>query len=158
MPLQGQSTTGHSLPEALIAVSLVGVMFISLYAGFTTGFSVLRSARENIRATEILNEQTERIRLLNWGQVLDAANYLPSTFVEPFDPADNSANPSGPVFHVRIESGIPTDWPAAYQNRARLITVTLAWTNSDGGSPLAHQRQVQTCVARYGMQNYLAAP
>ena len=153
-----RTTAGHSLPEAVIAVSLVGVMFISLYAGFTTGFGILRSARENIRATEILNEQTERIRLLNWSQVLDPANYLPSAFVQPFDPADQSPNPSGPVFHGSIETDVPTDWPEAYQNRGRLITVTLMWTNSEGSTALVRRRQVQTCVARYGMQNYLTAP
>src|SRR5689334_5477190 len=97
-----RAAAGHSLPEAVIAVSLVGVMFISLYTGFTTGFSILRSARENIRATEILNEHTERIRLLNWNQLPNSANNLQSTFIEPFSPADTSPNPSGPVFHGTI--------------------------------------------------------
>jgi len=152
------AAAGHSLPEAVIAVSLVGVMFISLYAGFTTGFGILRAARENMRATEILNEQTERIRLLNWNQVLDSAGFLRSSFVEPFNPADKSQNPGGPVFHGRIETSIPTDWPAAYQERGRLITITLTWTNSEGSTPLAHQRQLQTCVGRYGLQQYLVAP
>jgi hypothetical protein len=152
-----RAAAGQSLPEAVIAVSLVGVMFISLYAGFTTGFGILRSARENLRATEILNEQTERIRLLNWSQVLNSAT-LPPTFVERFDPADHSPDPSGPVFHGRIETSVPADWPEAYRERGRLITITLVWTNSEGSTPLVHQRQVQTYAARYGMQSYLAAP
>lgn len=156
--LHCRATAGHSLPEAVIAVSLVGVMFISLYAGFTTGFGILRSARENIRATEILNEQTERIRLLSWSEVLNANAYLPATFTQPYDPADSSGNSTGVIFYGRIESDLPTEWPEAYQDRGRLITVTLTWTNSDGSTPLVHQRQAQTCVARYGMQNYLAAP
>jgi hypothetical protein len=133
-------------------------MFISLYAGFTTGFGILRSARENIRATEILNEQTERIRLLNWSQVLDSANYLPSTFVQPFDPGADPANPTGLVFHGKIDVGTPSTWPAAYQDRGQLITITLTWTNSNGSESLVHKRQVQTCVARYGMQSYFAPP
>ncbi|HEX5222541.1 MAG TPA: hypothetical protein VFZ59_23500 [Verrucomicrobiae bacterium] len=152
-----RAAAGHSLPEVIIAVSLVGVMFISLYAGFTTGFGILRSARENLRATEILNEQTERIRLLNWSQV-NSASYLPATFVERFDPADDSPDPSGPSFHGRIETSIPNDWPEAYRDRGRLITITLVWTNSEGSTPMVHQRRVQTCVARYGLQSYVAAP
>lgn len=152
-----RAAAGHSLPEAVIAVSLVGVLFISLYAGFSCGFAILRSARENIRATEILNAQTERIRLLNWNQVLDPTHYLPSDFIQPFNP-DDAANPSGPVYYGKIETGIPTDWPAAYQDRGRLITITLTWTNSDRSNPIVQQRQAQTCVARYGMQSYLAAP
>ena len=149
-----RSTAGHSLPEAVIAVSLVGILFVSLYAGFTTGFGILRSARENLRATEILNQQTERIRLLSWDQVVDST---PSSFLQPFDPADDAENPSGPVFFGTIESG-PADWPAGYQDRGRLITITLTWTNSIRGTSLVQQRQVQTCVARHGLQSYLAAP
>jgi len=149
---------GHSLPETVIAVSLVAVMFVSLYAGFSSGFAILRAAREDLRATEILNQQTERIRLLNWNQVLDAADYLPPTFVVPFNPDDNIATPTSPLYHGAIETATPTDWPAAYQDRIRLITITLTWTNTDGGKPRVCQRQMQTCVARYGLQSYLAAP
>src|SRR3982750_2066165 len=129
--LRCRATAGHSLPEAVFAVSLGGVMFISLYAGFTTGFAILRSARQNIRATEILNQQTERIRLLNWNQVLDPTHYLPSAFSQRFDPGSDSTNSSGLVFYGKIETGTPAEWPAAYQDRGRLITVTLTWTNSD---------------------------
>jgi hypothetical protein len=95
---------------------------------------------------------------LNWSQILDASGYLPSQFVQPFDPNDTSANPSGPVFHGMIETGPPTDWPVAYRERGRLITITLTWTNSDGSKSLVHQRQVQTCVGRYGMQSYVSSP
>src|SRR5262245_1598434 len=109
-----RAAAGHSLPEAVIAVSLVGVMFLSLYAGSAAGFGIPRSARGNIRATEILNEQTERIRLLNWRQVLSADGYLPSQFVQPFYPTADSANPEGPLFYGKIETGIPADWPEAY--------------------------------------------
>ena len=83
---------------------------------------------------------------------------MPSAFVQPFDSADKSPNPSGPIFHGSIETSIPNDWPVAYQDRGRLITITLTWTNSEGSTPLAHHRQVQTCVARYGLQQYLGAP
>jgi hypothetical protein len=149
---------GQSLPETVIAVSLVGVMFISLYAGFSSGFAVLRSARENIRATEILNQQTERLRLLNWSQVLDPDHFLPSPFVEPLNLEDSASNPNGLVFQGTIESTTPMDWPAAYRDRVRLITITLTWTNLSGSKPIVNQRQVQTCVSRYGMQSYVAAP
>lgn len=153
-----RAAAGYSLPETVIAVSLVGVMFISLYAGFSSGFAVLRSARENIRATEILDQQTERLRLLSWNQILDPNQYLSSTFSVPFDPNDDVANPASLVFHGTIETDTPGIWPSAYQDRGRLITITLTWTNFDGSKPLMRQRQVQTCVSRYGLQSYLAAP
>jgi len=154
----GRARAGHSLPETVIAVALVGVMFTSLYAGFGSGFAILRAARENMRATEILNQQTERLRLLNWSQVLDADHFLPSPFFEPLNPQNPSASADGAVFLGTIEASTPTDWPAAYQDRGRLITITLTWTNLGSSKPIVNRRQVQTCVARYGMQNYVAAP
>jgi hypothetical protein len=153
-----RTSAGHSLPEAIMAVSLVGVMFISLYAGFSSGFAILRAARENLRATEILNQQTERLRLLNWSQVLDADTFLPPTFVASLNPVDSPTNPEGLVFQGTIEAATPTDWPVAYRDQARLITITLTWTNLSGSKPMVNRRQVQTCVARYGMQSYVAAP
>jgi hypothetical protein len=153
-----RAKAGHSLPEAVMAVSLVGVMFISLYAGFSSGFGIVRAARENLRATEILNQQTERIRLLNWKQVLEAQSSSPTAFVEPFDPDDSAVNPTGAVFRGEIEVTTPEDWPAAYQDRVRLITITLSWTNISGSKPIVNQRRIQTCVARYGLQIHLASP
>jgi len=153
-----QAAAGHSLPEAIFAVCLVGVMFISLYAGFSASFSIIRSARYNLRATEILTQQTERLRLLNWNQVLDTQNYLRPNFVAPYDPEDSWTNPAGPFYEGTIEAAIPTDWPAAYRDQARLITIKLSWTNLIGTTPVVNQRQIQTCVSRYGMQSYFATP
>lgn len=157
-PSSVRRLAGHTLPETIIAVSLVGVMFISLYAGFSSGFSLLRAARENLRATEILTAQTERIRLLNWSQVLDPAQYLPASFVVPFDPREDAASTDSLLYYGSIETTTPADWPAAYRDRIRLITISLTWTNSGGNQSLVRHRQVQTCVARYGLQSYLAAP
>ena len=37
----------------------------------------------------------------------------------------------------------------------RTITVTVYWTNYNGAKPIVHQREMQTRVARNGMQNYI---
>ena len=47
--------------EVLVAVSLVGIMFVSLYSGISSGFAVVQLARENLRATQILQEKMETI-------------------------------------------------------------------------------------------------
>ena len=154
----GRAVSGHSLPEVIFAVSLVSMMFVSLYGGFSSGFAIVRSARQNLRATEILTRQTERLRLLNWNQILDTENFLRPNFVETYDPNDSPTNPDSLAFFGTIESSTPTDWPAGYRDRVRLITITLTWTNMIGSTPIVNQRQVQTCVARYGLQSYIAGP
>jgi hypothetical protein len=150
--------SGHSLPEVIFAVCLVGMMLVSLYTGFSSGFTIVRSARQNIRATEILTRQSERLRLLNWTQVLDTQNFLRPTFTETLDPNDSPSNPTSLTYFGTIEPSTPTDWPAAYRNQVRLITITLTWTNTIGSTPIVNQRQMQTCIARYGMQSYIAGP
>src|SRR5947207_7982848 len=76
-----------TLIEVMMAVLVVGVAFVSLYLGFTQGFGTIQVARENLRATQILQEKMETIRLLTWQQITDAsvANN-PYTFTNYFYP------------------------------------------------------------------------
>jgi hypothetical protein len=43
----------------------------------------------------------------------------------------------------------------SYKPNMRLVTVTVSWTNYNTPRPQSHTRQMQTEVARYGMQNYV---
>src|SRR5467141_1260094 len=73
---------GHSLVEVMVALSVLGFMVVSLYAGFSSGFAVLRVARENLRATQILQERMEVLRLIKWDDV--APGFIPTRFTAPF--------------------------------------------------------------------------
>ena len=58
---------------------MLGFMVVSLYAGFSSGFAVLRVARENLRATQVLEERMEVVRLIRWNDVV-ADGFIPATF------------------------------------------------------------------------------
>src|SRR5438093_2350219 len=73
-----------TLMELAVAMGLLGFMVVSLYAGLTSGFAVLRVARENLRATQILEEHMELIRLINWHDVT-TPGFIPATFNASFD-------------------------------------------------------------------------
>lgn len=152
-----RATAGHSLPEAIVAVSLVGMMLISLYAGFSTGFRLVRCARENLRATEILTQQTELLRLCNWSQLHDK-KYLRRTFTERFDPSGSSDDTRGTVYYGTVELTSPGDFPAAYRDNLSLVTISLTWTNLNAATPIVSARQVQTCVSRFGLNGLFSAP
>src|SRR3989475_10311964 len=77
-----RSQRGHTLVEVMVALSVLGFMVVSLYAGFSSGFAVLRVARENMRATQILQERMEVLRLIKWDDV--APGFIPATFTAPF--------------------------------------------------------------------------
>src|SRR5207249_11488656 len=58
-----------SLAEVMFATVIIAVVFVSLYVAISQGFGVVQVARENLRATQIMQEQVEILRILNWDQI-----------------------------------------------------------------------------------------
>ncbi len=71
--------SAFTLAEVMVGVSIMSIMFLTLYLGFTQGFSVVQGSRENLRATQILQQQAEVIRLYTWEQIDPAAGWIPPT-------------------------------------------------------------------------------
>jgi len=124
----------YTLPELLVATFVLGVFVISLYAGFGSGFGLLRLVREDARATEIIQQKIETLRLCPWSDL----PAFPTSFTEAYD---------------KIALTTP-DFPVSYATNLRLVTVTVFWTNYESGKVLVHTNQGQTQIARYGMQSY----
>jgi len=145
----------YSLPEVVIASVIVGTMLVALYAGFTAGFTVVKAARENLRATQILVQRAEVIRLYKWSQLLDTNLYLKPSFVEYYDPLGVSNGAIGVQYVGTVRTNGIAGLPAAYANNMRAVTITLFWTNRIGKTNVTFSRSLQTYVARYGVQNYV---
>src|SRR6266404_1743184 len=84
---------GHTLAEVMVAMGVLGLMVVSLFAGISSGFDVVRVARENLRATQILEERMEVIRLIKWDNV--TPGFIPTTFSAPFYAADATNTTAG---------------------------------------------------------------
>lgn len=137
----------YTLSEVMVAVAIVGVLFVSLSLAFSAGFTVIRVARENLRATQILVQREETVRLYTWEQLQDPT-YFKTNFV------DNYA-PLGTTYYGTITLAKPANMGApSYLNDMRTMTLTVRWTNGVG-KPVPHVREMQTQVARYGLQNYV---
>jgi len=142
------SERAFTLVEVMAAVGLLGFMVVSLFAGFTAGFGVLRISRENLRATQILEQRMEVIRLIKWDDAVPG--FIPTTFTEGFD-ASNPTNFSGTfAYHgtVLVTNAITTG--ESYADHLRMIQIDLTW---DSGKVTRH-RQMTTFVSLYGKQNY----
>ena len=151
-----------SITEVLVAISIVGVLFLSLYGGITSGFAVVNLARENLRANQIVLEKMETIRLYTWDKI-NSNGFIAPTFTASFYPPlpvggestrsntdSTSTEDSGLIYYGTVAI---TNAPVApgYSHHMKLVIVTLTWTN--GSVP--RQRQMQTLVSEYGMQNYI---
>src|SRR5580765_8162817 len=90
---RGRRERAFTLAEVMVAFGVFGAVLVSLCAGFSSGFAVLRVARENLRATQILEERMELIRLVRW-QDVNTKGFIPTSFSAPFD-ASGSTNTAG---------------------------------------------------------------
>ena len=141
-------TGGFTLTEVTWAMLIVGVSGGALLSGFPGGFFNLKLARENLRATQIMLERTETIRLYSWGQV--TTNYIPPTFSEPYDP--NAAQGHKGFNYIGSISIQPVNIAdSSYSNDMRMVTVRLNWQT--GG--MNRHREITTYIARNGLQNYI---
>ena len=135
-----------TLAETVMAMAVIGIVVLTLYTAITSGFFSIRLARENLRATQIILEKMEVIRLLTWDQL--QAGILPSSFTNLYNPADPQEKVK---YHGAITVGTINPATRNYHPDMRTVTVTLKWTSAG----LSRQRTLSTYVARYGIQNYV---
>ena len=138
--------SGVSLIEALVAMAIFGITFFSLYGGISMGFSIIGNARENLRATQIMVEKMETIRLYSWSQIT-TANFIPATFTEKYKPNDDDGGLSyqGTMTIAAGPSGL------TYSADMRQVSISLNW-NSGGRT---HTRTMTTYVTKNGLQDYI---
>ena len=147
-----------SLPEVVIALVIVATLLVALYAGFTAGFTVMKSARESLRATQILIQRAEVLRLYNWTQVRNTNSFLKPSFVEYYDPLGVAAGNYGVKYVGTVRTNAVNISGANYVKDMRSVTMTIFWTNRIGRTNVTFSRQLETYVARYGVQNYVYGP
>src|SRR5262245_59527435 len=88
-----------SIVELVIAMALIGMLVLAVYGAITSGMGTIRMTRENLRATQILLEKMEGIRLYNWGQL--APGFVPVQFITNYD-VNNSATNSGVLYYGTV--------------------------------------------------------
>lgn len=145
-------TAGFTLVEVLVGTLITIITLVGLFGGISYGFVETQLARENLRATQIILEKLEGIRLYTFDQ-LTSSNMVSSTFTATCYPLGLNNNAEGSTYYggFTISDAGTT---ASYNSDIRLITVSLSWTNSYGGVNVGRHRQMQTIIGRYGIQNY----
>src|SRR5258706_2622798 len=86
------SHCAYTIVEVMVSIFVIAIMMISLYGGFSAGFSVVKVSRENLRATPIMVQKMETIRLLNWSEIFNPKTYVQSPFTDDYHPACANAN------------------------------------------------------------------
>jgi hypothetical protein len=138
---------GGTLVDVVMAVAIIGIMCIGLVGSLTYGYWTMGTTRENQRATQIMLETVETIRLYNWDQV-NSNGFIPATFSQVYDP---QGSPGGITYYGVITTNRPSIGATINSNLMQM-TVVLNWTNTRG---MAHHRTNVTYIAKDGLQNYV---
>lgn len=140
-----------TIAETVVAMAVLGIMFGSFFAGLSLSFSIVQSAREGMRATQILSEKMETIRLYTWDQI------TATNFQATFNPTANvsgvpGSGVSGVIYTGQVSVAVaPINNKESYAADVKAVTVSLKWRSG----AILHQTEMTTFVSRYGMQNYI---
>src|SRR5690242_8257784 len=91
---------GFTLIEVMMSVAVMGVLLVTLYAGISFGFNQIQLSREEERATQILAEKMEIVRLLSWDQVVNLPGYVPSTFTASYEVTNPTNAPTSSFIYT----------------------------------------------------------
>jgi hypothetical protein len=146
---KSKSNHASTLIETIVATCVMTILAGGIVSSINYGLFVMRLARENARATQVLLEKVESIRLYNWSEVT-SNGYVPSVFTNVYDP-QGGPNQQGCVYSGTM---LVTNCPfnASYSTNVRQFKVTLDWVTA---GRISHHRELTTLVARDGMQNYV---
>ncbi|HXT38863.1 MAG TPA: prepilin-type N-terminal cleavage/methylation domain-containing protein [Candidatus Angelobacter sp.] len=139
-----------TLMEVLVAVMIVGVTFVTYYLGMTQGFGIIQLARENLRATQILQEKMETIRLYTWDQVTNSG-FIPATFTATFYPQGTQTNQGVTYQGTYTLTNVPSTVTGPYVSDLRMAIFQLTWQSGS----VQRQREMRTLVSHYGLHNYI---
>ncbi len=146
------ATDAVTLIEVVMASAVIATLGAGIISSINYGLFAMRITRENQRATQVMLERLESIRLYNWDQVTNAG-FVPTSFTEAYDPSAPT-NAQGIIYYgtMTVDSPVFSSASPSYAPMMRQFTVTLQWTNA---GILPHTRTFTTYVAKDGMQNYV---
>ena len=149
IPLGKHALRGVALLEVILSIMTIAIIGAALMGAFAYGFQIMRLVRENQRATQIMLEKIETVRLYSWDQLL-TPGFVPATFTDVYDPQA----PEGHQGIVYNGSLAITNFPSSanYQSAIKELVITLSWQTS---GDISRTRKLTTLVAKDGIQNYV---
>lgn len=143
--IKRSKAAAFTLIEVLTAIGIVGIVSVSLYAGLAMSFESVHESRLELRATHILTEKLEAVRLFNWDQVT-TSGFIPQNFNERYDPTDNRS-----VLYEGDVKLTDATVAGAYNGTMRRVVAKVTWDTTRG----KRTKRMETFISKYGIQNYL---
>ena len=146
----GKAVAAFTLAEAMVAIAAGAVLLTALYGAITCSYGTIKLAREDLRATQVLVEQMEKVRLTPYASLGNFTTNVPM------------ANGGSGTYTISITTNTPTmaqltspglsNPNVLYASSMVRITATATWTNNN----IPRVRTMQTYAAKNGTQSYIA--
>ena len=149
-PARTETNSGQaafSLTEVIVAIGIVGLLCFFMLSGISFGYTMVRLERENRRATQVMLDKMEQMRLFNWEQI--TTNGLPTNFTAPFYLGTNNVEMGFTYTGTVAIANAPLT--ESYAPAMRQVTVSVTWFS--GG--MVHERQMSTLLSSNGLHQYV---
>jgi type II secretory pathway pseudopilin PulG len=99
-----KGSAAFTLVEVVISVLVIAIGSAGLMSCIGYGFKSIQRIRENQRATQIILEKAETIRLYSWDQV-NTSGFIPSAFTATYDGDSAGSNYTGTIYYGTVSVG-----------------------------------------------------
>lgn len=144
----------------MVAALILAVLFVAIFSLLNFNLTATRLCRDNTRATQVLLDKMECLRLYQWQQLTNpvflATNFTSWSY-ESTNAGTTNAIGLGTQFagNLAIITPAPTLTGITYRSNLALVTVTVSWNY--GNTNQAHTRSMSTYFSQVGMESVVQA-
>jgi prepilin-type N-terminal cleavage/methylation domain-containing protein len=147
-----KASSGFTLVETIVAIMVSAIMLSAHFLAFAAGYALMTVTREDLRASQIMLQRMEAVRLTGYNQLADT-NKFPASTTQYFDEIGKANGNGGVAYTVTHQIALPTaNLPPEYKSNMTEVTVGVSWTSGTK----TRTRSMKTYVAKYGVQGYIA--
>jgi type II secretory pathway pseudopilin PulG len=145
-PTLFRSLRAFTIIEVAMAASVMALAISGSIIVLQVGFKSLDNARNTTLASQIIQSEMERIRLLNWSDVdaLPASETIALTTIFP-------SSTTTTAMTDRFTATRTCALVANHDSEMKSITITVTWKGVDSKT---HSRSSSTCYAKNGLYDY----
>ena len=131
---------GFTLVEVIVSMFLMAIVFTSAFGSYFLGMRIIQDSREEVRASQIIQSELERLRTKNWQQ-LNAMTKNQFEYFEPQGTFVKKYSKNYTAFRVIIDDSATRKWAVIF----------VQWKNSRGK---AVNQAFSTVFTKDGLNDY----
>ena len=142
--------SGFTLVETCVAIMVAGTMLTAHFLAFAGGFALVTVTREDLRASQIMIQRMEAVRVSGYNQLTNTTQF-PTSATQYYDESGSTNRGIAYTVTHQTASAIGS-LPPSYRSNVTEVTVGVSWKSGTK----TRSRTMKTYVARYGTQNYVS--